>query len=70
MKNNDSVVLCKFDIENKAYDHVDSSFLLSVIGKMGFVEKRIGWIKWCLSTTSFFILIMGHLPTLFKALGD
>ena len=31
------------DIE-KVYDHVDCSFLLSVIEKMGFGEKWLRWI--------------------------
>ena len=34
LKSTEGVVLCKLNIE-KAYDHVDWSFLLSVIGMMG-----------------------------------
>ena len=45
-------ILCKLDIE-KAYDHVDWSFLLVVMEKMGFGEMWCSWIKWCLSTISF-----------------
>ena len=26
---------------------------------MGFEEKRIGWIRWCISTASFSILVNG-----------
>ena len=33
-----SVVLCKLNLE-KAHDHVDWSFLCSVMAKMGFGEK-------------------------------
>ena len=42
-KSKESVVLCKckLDIE-KAYDHVDWSFLLLVMPKMGFGEKWLG----------------------------
>ena len=50
LKNNENGILCKLDIE-KAYDSVDWSFLLTVMQKMGFGEKWIRWIKWCISTT-------------------
>ena len=49
LKNNENGIMCKLDIE-KAYDNVDWSFLLTVMQKMGFGEKWIGWIKWCIST--------------------
>ncbi|KAL6327359.1 hypothetical protein AAG906_018961 [Vitis piasezkii] len=55
-RNNENGILCKLDIE-KAYDNVDWSFLLIVIPKMGFGEKLIGWIKWCISTASFSVLV-------------
>ncbi|RVW29484.1 hypothetical protein CK203_093718 [Vitis vinifera] len=54
--NNENGILCKLDIE-KAYDNVDWSFRLTVIPKMGFGEKLIRWIKWCISTASFFVLV-------------
>ena len=38
LKSNEGVVMYKLDIE-KVYDHVDWSFLLSVMGMMGFGEK-------------------------------
>ncbi|RVW40194.1 Transposon TX1 uncharacterized 149 kDa protein [Vitis vinifera] len=58
LKNNENGILCKLDIE-KAYDNVDWSFLLTVMQKMGFGEKWLGWIKWCISTASFSVLING-----------
>ncbi|WJZ80362.1 hypothetical protein VitviT2T_000290 [Vitis vinifera] len=58
LKNNESVILCKLDIE-KAYDNVDWTFILSVMQKMGFGEKWIRWIKWCISTASFSVLVNG-----------
>ena len=58
LKSNEEVVLCKLDIE-KAYDHVDWSFLLSVMGMMGFGEKWLRWMQWCISTTNFSILVNG-----------
>ena len=56
LKSNRGTILCKLDIE-KAYDHVDWSFLLAVLEKMGFGEKWHRWIKWCLSTASFSVLV-------------
>ena len=38
LRNNGGFILCKLDIE-KAYDHVDWSFLCWVMEKMGFSEK-------------------------------
>ena len=58
LKNNESGILCKLDLE-KAYDKVDWNFILTVIQKMGFGEKWIGWIKWCISTASFSVLVNG-----------
>ena len=36
MKGNGSAVLCKLDLE-KVYDHVDWSFLCSILTKIGFL---------------------------------
>ena len=43
LKSNEGAVMCKLDIK-KAYDHVDWSFLLSVMGMMGFEEKWLWWM--------------------------
>ena len=66
LKSKERVVLRKLDIE-KANDHVDWAFLFSAMGKMGFGEKWIGWTKWCLSTTSFSILMNGTPVGFFKS---
>ncbi|RVX19039.1 Transposon TX1 uncharacterized 149 kDa protein [Vitis vinifera] len=58
LKRNESGVLCKLDLE-KAYDHINWNFLLFVLQNMGFGEKWIGWISWCISIATFSVLING-----------
>ncbi|RVW34945.1 Transposon TX1 uncharacterized 149 kDa protein [Vitis vinifera] len=61
LKGDEAGVLCKLDLE-KAYDHINWDFLMSVMQKMGFGEKWVGWIRWCITTASFSVLINGS-PT-------
>ena len=58
LRSNGGFILYKLNIE-KAYDHVDWSFLCWFMEKMGFGEKWISWIKWCISTACFSVLING-----------
>ena len=51
------VVMC--NDQNNAFDHVNWTFLLSVMQKIGFGVKWIGWIRWCISTTSFPVFVNG-----------
>ena len=55
LKKKGSDLLCKLDIE-KAYGHVNWEFLLAILAKTGFEQK---WIKCCISSPSFSILING-----------
>ena len=51
-------VLCKLDIE-KAYDHVNLEFLMFLLQQCGFSDKWRRWIRCCISTVKFSILIKG-----------
>ena len=51
-------LICKLDIE-KAYDTISWEFLYQVMGKMGFGGRWMSWIKWCISTASFSVLVNG-----------
>jgi hypothetical protein len=51
-------VMCKLDVE-KAYDHVNWSFLLSLLNRCGFSLKWRRWIAFCISTVRFSVLING-----------
>ena len=57
-------VLCKLDVE-KAYDHVSWDFLMYMLQRCGFLEKWRKWIRYCISTVKFSILINGSLSDFF-----
>ena len=54
-------LVCKLDIE-KAYDSIRCKFLYQIMGMMGFNSQWMSWIKWCISTATFSVLINGS-PT-------
>ena len=55
-KRKEKGILCKLDIE-KAYDQRNWNFLVMVLKEMGFGSKWIDWIKWCICTASFLVLL-------------
>ena len=69
LKMRDWRLLCKLNIE-KIYDHVNRGFLLAILGKMGFGQKLINWIKWCISSASFSILVNGSPTRFLRSFGD
>ncbi|KAJ9680329.1 hypothetical protein PVL29_019598 [Vitis rotundifolia] len=59
-------VVFKIDFE-KAYDHVSWDFLDHVLEKKGFSPRWRKWMKGCLSTVSFAILVNGNAKGWVKA---
>ena len=59
-------LVCKLDIE-KAYDSISWEFLYKVLDKMGFGNRWMSWMKWCISTASFSILINGSPAGFFQS---
>ena len=59
MRQWDPGVLCKLDME-KAYDHVNWDFLLYLLQRCGFPIRWRNWIRLCISTVRFSILINGY----------
>ncbi|KAJ9671271.1 hypothetical protein PVL29_027318 [Vitis rotundifolia] len=59
-------VVFKIDFE-KAYDHVDWGFLDHVLQRKGFSQKWRSWIRGCLSSSSFAILVNGNAKGWVKA---
>ena len=65
MKGKKSWVALKLDME-KAYDRVEWVFLLEALKKIGFHPKWIGWIKECVTTVSYSIIVNDEVYGFFK----
>jgi len=60
-KKKKSCVFFKIDYE-KAYDSVSWEFIFYMLGRLGFCDKWIRWIKACLESSSISVLVNGS-PT-------
>ena len=66
LRRNKCGLVCKLDIE-KAYDSINWEFLYQVLGRMGFGSRWLNWMKWCISTAFFSVLINGSSAGFFQS---
>jgi hypothetical protein len=57
-KGKGSLMFLKMDME-KAFDKIEHGFILAIMSKLGFHATWINWIKACISSSFFSILING-----------
>lgn len=59
---------CAFKVDiRKAYDSVNWEFLFSALRLFGFPDQMVGWIKECVTTPSYSIIVNGESHGFFKA---
>ena len=51
----------------KTYDHTNWNFLAKILQRTGCGNKWVNWVKWCISTPSFSVLINGSPKGFFKS---
>lgn len=61
----DGLMVVNIDME-KVFDKMEWDYLLIIMEKLGFHPKWINWIRICISTSSFSILLNGSLFGLFR----
>jgi hypothetical protein len=66
IRSGDPGLLCKLDLE-EAYDHVNCDFLLYLLQRCGLGEKWRDWIRFCISTVRFSIVVNGTLLGFFNS---
>ena len=66
LRRKESGLICKLDIE-KAYDSISWEFVFQVMDRMGFGNRWMSWIKWCVSTASFSVLFNGSPAGFFQS---
>ena len=67
LRRKESGLLCKLNIA-KVYDHICWDFILMVLEKMGFRSRWLQWIKWCISTATFSVLVNGSPVGFFRSI--
>ena len=69
MKGKKSWIALKLDME-KAYDRVEWNFLLEALKQLGFHSKWIHWIRECISTVFYSIIVNDEVTGFFPLRGE
>ena len=58
-RSEDRYVAIKLDI-SKAYDRMDWNYLMAVLHKMGFNQRWIHWMRMCVESVDYSVLVNGE----------